>query len=101
MNDLILRLVDLLNQIFDKKNDRPRLISEFQQIVWNVEDMGDSRESILRDLAYDLDFYEPNPETRREDASYYGHERLESEVKSVLDSFGGNRNEVNDRIIKI
>lgn len=59
---------------------RKRLISEFQKLVWGDPNSNE----ILSELAYDLDFYEPDEALRREDSSYYGDERLEEEIKSTL-----------------
>jgi hypothetical protein len=39
---------------------------------------------ILADLVYDLAYYVQNPGWRREDASYYGNERLKEEVFGAL-----------------
>jgi hypothetical protein len=39
---------------------------------------------MLSALAYDLDFYEPDEALRKQEPSYYGDERLEAEIKSVL-----------------
>jgi len=36
---------------------------------------------ILSELAYDLDFYEPNEEERNEDFCLYGNDRLYENVK--------------------
>jgi hypothetical protein len=76
-------LIELLNC----KGSRLQLIRQFQESVWNptheLEDEG--LQNILLDLAYDLDFYEPNEDFRKEDPNYYGNERLEIEVKNALD----------------
>ena len=40
---------------------------------------------IFGDLAYDLDFYEPDPVARAEDSSYYGDERLKEEIQMALE----------------
>jgi hypothetical protein len=42
------------------------------------------RTTFLADLAYDLDFFEPDPFVRVESTSYYGHERLEEEIRTAL-----------------
>lgn len=68
-----------MHEIRDKSRSRERLIFEFQELIWNDENANE----ILSGLAYDLDFYEPNEELRKEDPSYYGDDRLE-EVKSAI-----------------
>ena len=65
--------------------ERVRLISEFQQIIWHSNDLPESSEvEVLRDLAYDLDFYEPDVKLRAEDASFYGDDRIEDEIRAAL-----------------
>lgn len=61
------------------------LIKEFQDEVWNDESIQDETlNEILSQLAYDLDFYEPNEEWRKESLSYYGDDRLEEVVKTAI-----------------
>ncbi|HTN38087.1 MAG TPA: hypothetical protein VL053_13495 [Arachidicoccus sp.] len=45
-----------LELILKDKNNRSSLIKQFQELVWNDENANE----ILSELAYDLDFYEPN-----------------------------------------
>ncbi len=84
-------LMDLLLSALHQPDKRKLLISEFQQKVWNApEDVTESQEwNILGDLAYDLDFYVSDIKARTEDASYYGDERLEEEIKSALKKLKG------------
>lgn len=61
------------------------LIKGFQNEIWNDESIQDETlNEILSELAYDLDFYEPNEEWRREDPSYYGEDRLEEILKNAI-----------------
>jgi hypothetical protein len=73
--------MEILKKILNDKVNREQLIKEFQQIVWN----DDNPNEILLDLAYDLDYYQPNNELRKEDPSYYGDEQLEMEIKSAIE----------------
>lgn len=73
--------MEILNKILEDKHNRVNLIKQFQELVWNDY----SANEVLADLAYDLDFYEPNSEWRKEDLSYYGDERLEKEVRSAIE----------------
>ncbi len=72
--------MEILEKILVDKANRKQLICKFQEIVWN----DDNASELLLELAYDLDFYEPNEEWRKEDPSYYGEERLEQEIKIVI-----------------
>ena len=79
-------LTDMLARALNQPDQRTQLISEFQRIIWHAEDLPDSWEyTLLRDLAYDLDFYEPDVKARNEDASYYGEERLQIEINEALE----------------
>lgn len=79
-------MIEILERILTEKLLRKQLIRNFQEKIWNADKIGDEEENkILSELAYDLDFYEPDETLRKEDLSYYGDERLEEEVKSVLE----------------
>jgi hypothetical protein len=82
--------MEILEQILSDKSNRKQLIKEFQKQVWHNEDLGNE---ILSELAYDLDFYEPDSTLRAEDASYYGDDKLEQEIKSVLKKLKGYSNQ--------
>lgn len=79
-------IIDKLIQIVESKGlERKRLIKEFQEIVWNDDSNSDNPAfDILCELAYDLDFYEPDEKIRKEDSSYYGDERLQQEIVFAL-----------------
>jgi hypothetical protein len=72
--------MEILEKILTDKLDRKRLISEFQELIWNDENANE----ILSELAYDLDFYEPNEEWRKESLNYYGDGRLEEVIKTAI-----------------
>lgn len=78
--------VDNLNKILEEKEPvRAELIKTFQNKVLNDETIEDeSLNEILTELAFDLDFYEPNEEWQQEDNSFYGTERLAEVLKSAL-----------------
>jgi hypothetical protein len=73
---------------FVLKSEQPikqELIKGFQNEIWNDESIQDETlNEILSELAYDLDFYEPNEEWRREDPSYYDEDRLEEILKNAI-----------------
>jgi hypothetical protein len=60
-------------------------IASFQQLVWKEPLRGSSAvQEILRDLAYDLEYYEPDPRARAEDSSFYDDERAIAEIEEAL-----------------
>jgi len=71
---------DLLIKILQDKENRDKLISEFQISIWNGSDDDD----ILINLAHDLEFYVSNEEHRKEDPSYFGDEKLEEVIFEAL-----------------
>jgi hypothetical protein len=70
--------MEIIKQILTDEINRDNLIRTLQEQVWNGEfdHLPDEMIELMYDLAYDLDFYEPNPIWRSEDPSYYGEERL-------------------------
>ena len=81
------QLVVLLGRIASEPTERPANIRRFQDAVWSgAELIGDERvDGILRDVAYDLDMYEPDSARRSEDLSLYGDTKLELVVREALD----------------
>lgn len=79
-------LIALLNQILKSEiSDRSKLINEFQKEIWDSGSVGDTHlDEILSEIAYDLDFYEPNEEWQKEFLSYYGNEKLTELLNSRL-----------------
>ena len=81
-----IELIRTLNQILDAQHpDKSELVKEFQNEIWNDEIEQDIKlNKILTELAYDLDFYEPNEQWRKESPNYYSDERLKEIVKSGI-----------------
>ena len=79
--------MDILKEILLKEKEKQELIKTFQERVWNGDDYSSNKRvnEILSELAYDLDFYQPNESLRKESPSYYGQERLEKEIKEAIE----------------
>lgn len=80
-------LLEVLRRIETEPAGRKQRIREFQEYVFNSDDLpgfDDEESDVLAELAYDLDFYVENPEWRREDPSYYGDERLIREIRESI-----------------
>ena len=80
-------IIDNLKVILlEKEPAKMELIRTFQNNIWKDESLYDERlTEILTELAYDLDFYEPNEEWKSEDSSYYGSEVLKERIKLGID----------------
>lgn len=67
-------------------SERLEEIQALQSLIWSADElsMPAGLEEVLRDLAFDLDFYEPDSSLRAEDPSYYGEDRLASEIRTAL-----------------
>jgi hypothetical protein len=91
MDDITLKaLLTILVDALSVSLGRGKLIAEFQRKVWDEQpDAPDPVLSVLKELAYDLDFYEAAPKIRDEDMTFFGNERLETEIKAA---FGKLRN---------
>lgn len=81
-----IEIIELLQFILETEHpSREKHIKEFQDEVWNDESIQDEiLNEILSELTYDLDFYEPNEEWRKEAPNYYGDDRLEEVVKTAI-----------------
>lgn len=79
--DTIKLLTDIKTSI-----NKQVLIQQFQERVWNdqLQGLTDEQQDRLSELAYDLDFYEPDATNRAEDPAYYGDEKLIHLIDDVL-----------------
>lgn len=81
----IQNLIEILVDACQSREKRPRLIAEFQNAVWNMPEDDSWQSEVLSDLAYDLDFYQPDAVLRAQDASYIDDEQAVLEIKSALE----------------
>jgi hypothetical protein len=83
---LINRLIKLLNIALSSSGEtRLKAIKKFQDTVWDDITINDENiNGVLTDIAYILDFYEPNEEWRKESPNYFGDENLENLIKSGI-----------------
>lgn len=72
-----------LHHVLSARDRRSVLVTMFIKAVCDSRESGEEWE-ILRDLAWDLAYYEADPVARTEDPSYYGDERLEMEIAEAL-----------------
>jgi hypothetical protein len=79
-------IIEILNKILvEKEPVRIKLIEDFQNRIFNEENISDEALcEIVADLAYNLDFYEPNDEWRKQDSSFFDGERLEEILKAEI-----------------
>lgn len=78
-------LHEMLLAILAATGHRSPQLSRFQDIVFNDKhgvDLSDQEQSILGDLAYDLDFYQPDPAARIHPC--YGEEQLATHIHEGL-----------------
>lgn len=63
------------------------LVTELQDRIWDTKPLTgpDTVLEILADLAYDLDFWEPDPAKRREDPSFFGDDRARAEIREAVE----------------
>lgn len=85
-------ILEFLTTTSKLKKINSKLLKEFQLKVLNSEIISKDAhvESLIRDLAYDLDYYEPDEIKRKEELSFFGDERA---VELVIATY--------DKIIKI
>ncbi len=75
----------LLEAIKLSPSTAKRIISEFQEYIWDDRVQVDQHKilEILRDLAYDLDYFEADPSLRTEDNAFFDEEKLKAEIESA------------------
>jgi hypothetical protein len=82
-------LVGLLQHALLSPAERIAAIKAFQNYVFEsatpVPGASTEQWRILNDLAFDLDYYEPDPQDRQEDLTFYGEQRVEVEIKEALE----------------
>lgn len=63
------------------------LLRCFQQFVFNAEKISENNyiEELIRNLAYDLDFYETDTQKRLEDQSFIGEEKALELVRETFE----------------
>ncbi len=84
MNDDLSRCAELIDRMLASPEELDQLIKDFQQIVWDAaHEEGEKAWSIMKDLAYDLDFYESDPARRARDYSFYDRDRALKEVSEA------------------
>lgn len=93
MNKETEALLELLRSAVNEPENRRRHIAEFQDKVWNAQEgfFTTPEGELFSELAYDLDFYEPDPVRRRESASYFGDDRLTIRIQKALEELRANR----------
>jgi hypothetical protein len=82
LNDVL----TLLREVGNATSYRRQLVFRFQQIVWHdlPTDAGEEVAEILRDLALDLAYYEPNPLFRAESPEFVDDRRAEEEIAAAI-----------------
>jgi hypothetical protein len=88
MENPIHQVIESLRRATLESSKLPKAINAFQTMVWHSEEWESHYSSdaveVLRDLAYDLDFYEPDASVQAQDPSYYGDERAIQEIGTAL-----------------
>lgn len=75
---------ELLLKILFEKEERDNYIKQFQNLVWDLNDESEATK-ILKEIAYDLDYYESNTTYRLEENTLYDEKRLEKEIDFALE----------------
>ena len=91
-SDELGRVIELLQVAKREPASLGNAIRALQDMVWNSQDWAsgvtaDVAEQ-LRDLAYDLDFFEPDPAARAEDPVYFAEDRAMHEIADALARIG-------------
>lgn len=84
MNLKMKEAIQLLDGVLSFPEALDEEIPKLQEAIWD----DDSEEEtpvleILRDLAYDLEYYVSDPDNRREDPSYFGSDKALEEIETA------------------
>ena len=77
-------IVRQLKVLLNRPSELAFGIPKIQQEIWRATEEDDPQWEILRDLAYDLDFFQPDERVRSEDKSLYREERALTEIREAL-----------------
>jgi len=79
-------IINLLYRILKAQGlEKITHIASFQKYIFDDSFPENENFSVvLCDLAYDMDFYEPNEEQRKQSPSFYGDEELGKRIKSTI-----------------
>jgi len=75
----------LLEKAIREPSNLAEVVAQLQHGVWNSAEIPEAADEILRELAYDLDYFEPSIGARAEDPSFFGEERAVAEIKKALE----------------
>jgi hypothetical protein len=84
--NLVSTMLALLADALRDPLTRKETIERFQSLFSDCQPRAINRDAyeVLADLSNDLNYFEPDASARMSDPSYYGHERLEKEIRSAL-----------------
>ena len=82
------QIIEQLREATLESAKLPEAINAFQIMVWHSEEWeshySNDAVEVLRDLAHDLDYYEPDTSARAQDPTYYGTDRAIEEITTAL-----------------
>jgi hypothetical protein len=76
--------ITLLELAISEPGKRAEYVRRFQDAVFQDDSLEGPVGGILRDLAYDLDFYQPDPHQRDEDAALFDDAHAVGEIERAL-----------------
>lgn len=82
-----LEILNLLERLSQSAELDPALVRELQERIWKVKPSGEPEKTleVLSELAYDLDFWEPDPVKRREDPSFFDDSGARAEIQRAIE----------------
>lgn len=85
IEDIIVLLQQISNT--DRYNDRIQKILTFQDLMYlgDIDLQNEKVEEILDNLAYDLEYYQPDIGCREKGIKYLGDEELLEKIKNIID----------------
>ena len=86
MDEEFSKCTELMDKMLESPEELNELIPQFQEIFWNAAySEEDKAWEVMGDLAYDLDFYEPDPRRRAQDYSFFDKDTALIEIRKAKD----------------
>jgi hypothetical protein len=76
--------MEFIRELAATPGNRSARILKLEEMVDELEDSTEEEDEVLIDMIIDLAYYVEDPKLRAQDGSYYGEERLQSEISEAL-----------------
>jgi len=76
--------IRLLEAALTDEQSLASYVAQFQRLVLNDDSLSGQVGEVLREVAYDLEYYAPDAKLRGQDTAYFGSERALAEIGAAV-----------------